>query len=322
LAGGENRSSRCFSRSRIEPVTDIKTATSPLPAILVCTLGIFLLSAMDAAVKGLVVVIGAYNTLLWRSVFATATAGTAWAATTNRRTSLGALRLHVLRGVVVTFVALTFFFGLGRLPLAEAIALSFIAPLVALFLAAILLGERIGRSAIWASLVGMIGVLVIMLGKFSGSGYAPDALLGTAAVIVSAVLYAYNLILARQQAQVAKPLEIVFIQNLVVGVTLGLASPWLGVALPQALWLPLAGVTALALVGHATMSWAYARAEAQYLIPTEYSAFVWAIVLGWVFFHEAVSWTTLAGAALIIGGCLIASRAKPKLAEPIEAAAV
>jgi S-adenosylmethionine uptake transporter len=70
------------------------------------------------------------------------------------------------------------------------------------------------------------------------------------------------------------------------------------------------------------MSWAYARAEAQYLIPTEYSAFVWAIILGWVFFHEQLTWTTFAGAALIIAGCLIASRARPKLAEPIEAAAV
>lgn len=303
-------------------MTDLKTATSPLLAISVCTLGIFLLSAMDAAVKGLVLVIGAYNTLLWRSVFATATAGAVWTASSNRRLNRDALRLHVLRGVVVSFVALSFFWGLGRLPLAEAIALSFIAPLVALFLAAMLLGERIGRAAVWASLVGLAGVIVIMLGKFSRVGYAPDAFLGMAAIIVSAVLYAYNLILARRQALVAKPLEIVFVQNLVVGITLGLAAPWLGVALPQTLWLPLAGVTALALIGHGLMSWSYARAEAQYLIPTEYSAFVWAIILGWVFFREPVTWTTMAGAALIIGGCLIASRARPKLAEPVEAVAV
>jgi S-adenosylmethionine uptake transporter len=268
------------------------------------------------------VVIGAYNTLLWRSVFATVTAGAAWTATSSPRPSTDALRLHVLRGVVVTFVALTFFFALGRLPLAEAIALSFIAPLVALFLATLLLGEKIGRAAIWASIVGMIGVVVIMLGKFGRVGYAPDVFLGMASAIASAMLYAYNLILARQQALVAKPLEIVFVQNLIVGVTLGLAAPWLGVALPQAQWLPLAGVTALALGGHGLMSWAYARAEAQYLIPTEYSAFVWAIILGWVFFHEPVTWTTMAGAFLIIGGCLIASRAKPRLAEPIEIAAV
>jgi S-adenosylmethionine uptake transporter len=303
-------------------VNILKTATSPVPAILVCTLGIFLLSAMDAAVKGLVLVIGAYNTLLWRSVFATTTAGAVWVATSAARPSGKALRLHLQRGVVVSFVALSFFYGLGRLPLAEAIALSFIAPLVALFLAAVLLGERVGRSAVAASLVGMMGVVVIIGGKFGRSGYAPDALAGMTAVIVSAVLYAYNLILARRQAQLARPLEIVFFQNLVVGVTLGLAAPWLGVPLPRAEWLPLAGVTALALGGHAMMSWAYARAEAQYLIPTEYSAFVWAIVLGWVVFQEPVTWTTSAGAALIIGGCLIASRAKPKLAEPIEAAAV
>lgn len=303
-------------------MTNLKTATSPLLAIAVCALGIFLLSAMDAAVKGLVLAIGAYNTLLWRSVFATATAGAAWTITSDRRLAAGALRLHMLRGVVVSFVALSFFWGLARLPLAEAIALSFIAPLIALFLAALLLGERIGRAAVWASLVGLMGVIVIMAGKFGRAGYAPDAALGMAAIIVSAVLYAYNLILARRQALLAKPLEIVFIQNLVVGVTLGLAAPWLGVALPQALWLPLAGVTALALVGHGLMSWAYARAEAQYLIPTEYSAFVWAIILGWVFFREPVTWTTMAGAALIIGGCLIASRARPKLAKPVEAVAV
>jgi S-adenosylmethionine uptake transporter len=70
------------------------------------------------------------------------------------------------------------------------------------------------------------------------------------------------------------------------------------------------------------LSWAYARAEAQYLIPTEYSAFVWAVIIGWLFFDEAVGWATIIGAALITVGCLIASRSKPRLAEPIEVAAL
>ena len=299
-----------------------KNATSPLLAVLVCLLGIFLLSAMDASVKGLVLVIGAYNTLLWRSIFGTLVAGTGWAFAARSRPGGNALRLHALRGVVVSFVALSFFFGLGRLPLAEAIALSFIAPLVALLLAALLLGEKIRRVAVWGSLAGLAGVIVIMLGKFGSADYGPDAGIGMAAIIASAILYAYNLILARRQALVAKPLEIVFFQNFVVGVTLGLAAPWLGIALPQDQWLPMAGVTALALGGHFLMSWSYARAEAQYLIPTEYSAFIWAMILGWVFFQETVGWSTLAGAALIIGGCLLASRSKPRLAQPIEAAAV
>ena len=142
------------------------------------------------------------------------------------------------------------------------------------------------------------------------------------AIIFSAVLYAYNLILARRQAQLAKPLEIAFFQNFVVAIVLGLASPWLASMVPADQWLPLVGVTALALSGHFLMSWSYARAEAQYLIPTEYSAFIWAIILGWVFFDEAVGWSTLAGALLIIAGCLLAARSKPTLAEPIEVAGV
>lgn len=299
-----------------------KNDVSPLLAVLVCSAGIFLLSSMDAWVKGLVLVIGVYNTLLWRSVFGAAAAGVALACGKPKIPEPKVLRLHLLRGFVVSFVALTFFYGLGRLPLAEGIALSFIAPLVALLLAALLLGERIRRVAIMGSLAGLLGVVVIMLGKFSSADYGPESGLGMASIIVSAVLYAYNLILVRQQSLLAKPLEVVFFQNLVVAVTLGFAAPWLAVALPADQWPSIAGITALALVGHFLMSWSYARAEAQYLIPTEYTAFIWAIVLGWVFFHEPVGWWTLAGAALIIGGCLLASRTKAKMAQPIEVATI
>lgn len=303
-------------------MTSIKNVASPVVPILVCLTGVFLLSVMDAAVKGLVLVIGAYNALLWRSLFGSFAAGAAWTATSSRRPDANTLRLHALRGLVVSFVALSFFWGLGRLPLAEAIALSFIAPLVALFLAAILLGERIGRSVIVAAIIGLVGVVVILLGKFSGTGYAPDALLGVVAIIASAILYAYNLVLTRRQALVAKPLEITFFMNVMVLIVLGLASPWLAVWPAADQWAPIMGVTALALGGHMLMSWAYARTEAQYLIPTEYSAFVWAIMLGWFFFDETVGWSTVLGAALITIGCLLAARSKPKLAKPIEAASV
>jgi S-adenosylmethionine uptake transporter len=58
-------------------------------------------------------------------------------------------------------------------------------------------------------------------------------------------------------------------------------------------------------------AWGYARAEASYLAVTEYSAFLWASALGWIVFQERVSWYTVAGAAAIVGGCLLAARAKP-----------
>jgi S-adenosylmethionine uptake transporter len=62
--------------------------------------------------------------------------------------------------------------------------------------------------------------------------------------------------------------------------------------------------------GGLLFSWAYARAEASYLAVTEYSGFLWALALGWLAFSERVSSYTLAGAALIVTGCLLAARGK------------
>ena len=229
--------------------------------VLVCALAIFLLSAMDAAMKVLVIAVGVYNTVLWRSMLATVVAGTAWAAGPRVLPMPSVLKLHALRAVVVCIVLLSFFWGLARLPLADGIGLSFVAPLFALLLAALLLGERIQRQAIWASLAGIAGVVIIMAGQFGQGSYTGDALLGTLAVLASTVFYAYNLILSRRQALVAKPGEIMMFQNLCVATVLLPAAPWLAVALPGNLWLPLAGVTALSLSGQFLMSWSYARAE-------------------------------------------------------------
>ena len=293
----------------------MKTAASATIPVLVCTLAIFLLSAMDAGMKSLVLAAGVYNIVLWRSVLAALASAAGWAARSPALPGVKALRLHVLRAVIVGIVLITFFWGLARLPLAEAIGLSFIAPLFALFLAAVLLGERIRLQAVWAAVLGFAGVAVIVAGQFGAAHYTEETLLGTLSILVSTVFYGFNLILTRKQAQIASPIEIMFFQNLSLLVIMGLAAPWLASLLPREYWLPLIGVTALSLSGQYLMSWSYARAEAQYLISTEYTAFIWAIGLGWWFFGESVSWETLAGASLIIVSCWIAARASMR---PVE----
>lgn len=65
---------------------------------------------------------------------------------------------------------------------------------------------------------------------------------------------------------------------------------------------------ALTVAGAMAIAWAYARTEAQVLVPIEYSGFLWAVLFGWLFFREAVSVTTLAGTALIVTGCWLATR--------------
>lgn len=287
----------------------------------VCCLGVALFSVMDAAMKGLSLSIGLYNALFWRAVTGTVL-GLALMLLTRQRWPVAAvLRIHALRGVVVAAMAALFFWAIMRLPLAEAIALSFIAPLIALYLAALLLKEHVGRQAIGASLLGLVGVGVILSGKLSGS-YAPDALTGAAAVLASAVLFAWNLIIQRQQAQVASPIEVAFFQHLVMLGVFALGAPLL-VAPPPLHALPLVLLAAtLAFTSLAALAWAYARAEAQRLIPVEYSAFLWAAIIGWLAFGERVTGTTLAGALLIVAGCLIAARAKRADLAHVEAGAV
>lgn len=297
--------------------------TNQLVPIAVCAVAILLFSGMDAAMKSLVLAIGVYNTSLWRSGLATIIAGSIWSARGRRAPpDRQALRLHATRVVAVAGMMVFFFWGLARLPLAEAVALSFVAPLVALFLAALMLGERIGRPAIWASVAGIAGVAIIMAGQLGHSAYGPDALMGTLAVLLSAVFFAWNLVLVRQLSLLTDPLEFAFVQNLGLFILFGLAAPWLGGLVPSELWPMLVLVTVLGLAGQFLMSWAYARAEAQYLVPTEYTAFVWAILLGWWFFGETVTWATLIGGLLIIAGCIYAARARPKLAAPIEPAGI
>lgn len=292
---------------------------SPAIAFSVAAVGIGVFSLMDAAMKDLVLALGAYNAVLWRCMLGSVLTGALFVGTRQSWPEGKVLRLHAWRSIVVSFMAISFFWGLGRLPLAEAIGLSFIAPVIALYLAAILLGEKIGREAIIASIAGLGGVAIILFGKFSGE-YNAEALWGVLAVLFSAIVYAYNLVLARQQAQVAGPIEIAFFQNLLVSAVLMLAGPWLMIPIAFGNLPMLFAAAALAITALLLLSWAYARAEAQILIPVEYTAFVWAALFGWMFFAEPVTVWTVAGTALIVAGSLVAARVKPFPANHIEIA--
>jgi S-adenosylmethionine uptake transporter len=286
----------------------------PFAAVLTA---IALLSLMDALMKGASLAIGAYSTLLVRSAFGLALAGPLWLSAGTGWPPMATLKMHVLRGVVVTAMSFTFFWGLTRLPLAEAIAISFIAPLVALYLAAIMLGERIGRGAVVASVLGLAGVIVIagvrMEAGASAAGASAASGWGIAAVLLSSLLYALNLVLQRRQALLARPAEVSTFHQGVVLLVLAAFAPWFLHAPGLRETLLSAGSAVLSVVGAMTFAWAYARAETQALAPLEYSGFLWAGLFGWLFFREPVTAPTLAGAALIVLGCwLAAPRRRPE----------
>lgn len=270
--------------------------------------GIGVFSLMDAAMKSASMLTGAYTAVMLRNWLGTVLALPAWAVWQRRKIAGNVMRIHALRGGIVALMAPLFFEGLTRIPMAEGIALSFIAPLVALYLASLMLDERIRPSAIVASLMGLAGVAVIAAGRFGEGGFEPDALVGIAAILASAMAYAVNLVLQRRQALLAPPLEIAAFQNLFVGLALLPLAPWLATAPEPAALRDIALGAVLATIALLLLSWGYARAEAQVLLPIEYTAFLWAALFGWLWFGETVNPSVVAGAVLIVAGCLMTTR--------------
>ncbi len=289
---------------------------SPIPAYFAAIAGIALISIMDMVMKGLALAIGTYSTLLWRSLVGIGLAAIPYAATRRGWPGPVALRLHLLRGAMMVPMAIFFFWGLARVPMAQAVALTFIAPLIALVLAAIILDEPVGRRTVGGSVAAFAGVVIIFIGQAQADLGRP-ALLGSMAILASAVIYAFNIIVMRRQAQNAGPVEIAFFQNLVIGVVLVAAVPLMGgPPLPSGHWGEIILAASLAIGSLMLLGWAYARAGAAYLSTTEYSSFLWAMLLGWLAFGEKVSPFTLLGAVLIVAGCLIAARTR-KVEHPV-----
>jgi S-adenosylmethionine uptake transporter len=293
-----------------------RVAQHPAKAFLVALAAVAVLSVMDAVMKHLVLVIGLFAVSVWRATANLMLSSAIYLPRRltwpNRRT----LAIHVSRGVVVMVMAALFFWGIGRVPLAQALALTFIAPLIAMLLAPLFLNEHLSARLIGGAIAAFVGVLVIVVGQ-ARAQVLPGVLLGSAAIIGSAVCYSGNILMMRWQALAANPLEINFFQSIVVFLLWFAAVPVFGFpAWPhgQIVWIAIASV--LSTTGGMLFAWAYARGEASYLAVTEYSGFLWASILGWFFFREPVSIYTLAGAVLIVAGCLVAARGK--IAEPPE----
>lgn len=289
--------------------------TAPLLPILSAMTGLLCFGVMDGFMKIAALAVGAYAALFWRNLAGSLIMLPIWLARGNKDGRRGlpgreAMRLHLLRSGVAGVMATLFFYGLARTPVAEAMALSFIAPLMALYLAAAWLGEELSKRAVVGSVLALSGVGVIAAGKFSGQ-YNAESVHGLIAILISAVLYAWNLVLQRRQSQLAGPEEISFFQTFFIFCLLGIGAWWFAPVPPAHIWAVLAASAVLSTASLMLLGWAYARAEAQVLVPLEYTAFIWAALVGWIVFSEPLTLRTLAGVVLIVAGCLIALQRKP-----------
>ena len=279
--------------------------SAPGRALAVAAFAILMFTAMDGTIKALPAGLSTLQIVALRFAFGVPPAALmAWRA--GIRPSPAAWRANGLRGVLVLASCALFFFALRRLAFAQALALTFLAPLFMVLLAALLLGERLTLKVLGVIVIGLIGVAVILSGDLRADATAD--LPGIAAALGAAFTYAGSMILLRRQAQRDRPEVIVLIQQFVPAV---LALPfaladWTPFA--PALWLVFALIGAIGVAGHFGLTWAYARAPAGALAVMEYTALPWAALIGFAAFAEVPTLATLAGGALILAACLAVGR--------------
>ncbi len=213
-----------------------------------------------------------------------------------------------LRALLIVVIATTFFFALARLPLADAIALRFISPVLTAVFGVLLLRERLDWRIAVALAGGFAGMLLIVGGGLGSGGMSQEVLIGAAAVLVSAVGYALNIVMLRHRATRDPLSQIVLFQNLGPAVILAIPAAWA--------WLPpsLSDYALFALLGtlgvtaHTMLAHAFARVEAARLAPVGYVTLVWGILFGFLFFADVPGLATLAGAALIVVATIVSQR--------------
>ena len=272
------------------------------------TLGMLIVPVMDAIAKSLGNDISPMQITWGRFVFQLIFMGAAILIMLDA-SALRSTRpvVHTLRGILLAIATTFFFFSLLYLPLANAIAIFFVQPMLLTLLSALVLGESIGWHRRIAVTTGFLGALLII--RPGSDSFTLASLLPLAA----AVFFASYLALTRSVANEDHPLTMQFSSAVGAAIVLSIAL-WLGDVIGIAMfqptmpevrqWALLAAVGLVAAVGHLLVVIAVNRAPTSLLAPFGYIEIVSATALGWWVFNEWPDTVTWLGIAIIVASGL------------------
>jgi len=275
-----------------------RPAAFPWAPILQAVGAVVLFSLSDAMAKVLRVSLPAAE-VAWLRYMTFA----AFAAVLAARHGIPALRsrrpgLQVLRGVTLVGSAAFFIAGLGRLPLAEAAAISFISPAFITALSIPFLGEVVGIRRWAAVLMGLLGVLIVIR---PGSGALQAAALFP---LASAACWAVTIIVTRRMGTLDRS-ETTLLWSAWTGLLLLTALVPFGFVVPSTAQVALGiGIGLAASTGQYVLILAYRRAAASLLAPFSYVQLLSSTLLGALVFGAIPDGMTLLGAAVIIASGL------------------
>ncbi len=279
-----------------------KPLSAPLQGALYMTAAAFCFSIMNIAIRIVSDELDPLEIAFFRNLFALvfmlpwlARAGLAGLATRRPGT-------HLWRAALAMLAMVCWFYSIALLPLAEAVALNFTVPLFATAGAALFLGEIV-RARRWsATLIGFLGIIVILRPGFSQLSPA------MALPVLAAVFMAMATLVVKSLSRTDSPAAIVFTMNLIL-TPLSLVPAlfvWRWPSWSTLALLALIGL--LAALSHVALTRAYTKADASAVMPFDYARLPFVAGLAFLVFGQVPDLWTWGGAAIIAGSAIYIAR--------------
>ena len=208
---------------------------------------------------------------------------------------------HLSRAVLLFCATFLFFQALKHLPIADALAIFFVNPLVIVILSALILRERVGPRRWAAVAVGFVGTLIIIRPGLV------EVNPGTFYALGSGVALGSYLVMTRHIAGAANAMVLTFQTSTIGAALMTLALPLLWQMPDPAQWLMLVGLGVVATLGHVLITMAYEHGEASLLAPLAFTEIIMATVFGWWFFNDLPDRWNVLGVAILIGSAIYIS---------------
>jgi S-adenosylmethionine uptake transporter len=282
-----------ISNTVINPVSKTKPRSSATRGLIFMAVGMFLFSAGDMLAKYLTADFHAVQIMWSRQaglmggvVILIAFRGLSVFRSTHPR-------LQITRGAAAAGSGTIFIFAVAYVPLADAVAVSFVAPFMVTIMGALFLGEKVGIRRWTAVIIGFLGTLVVI--RPSADAVHPAVFL----VLIAAGLFATRQILSRALSDDKTTTTIAY-TALVSGAILSAALPfvWKTPQTGQAV-LIFVGLAIIAAAAEICIIKALEFTEAVIVAPVHYSLIIWGTMYGYVIFNDLPDIWTWVGAAII-----------------------
>lgn len=306
--------------ARIATLSPARSLSGAGFGIVLMVLAMALLPVGDTLSKLLTGVMSPVEVTMWR-LLAQALFLVPVALVLGRRAGAGMFSpIVALSGLLLMATLTCLVAAFATMPIATAIAIFFLEPLILTLLTGPLLGEVPGPRRLAAVAVGLVGALMVIRPGFSEFGFA------TLLPVVSATAYALNMIVLRRACRTRSGLTVQCGATLYAALGLVLATGALHAAgfltvapgtLPAWSWAAILGAGALAATSFVLIAEAFRRAEASLLAPFQYLEIIGATAMGFLVFGDFPDALTWAGIAVILAsGLYVVHREQHQAAAP------